>query len=118
MSLNISARHYMNSGKYLHYYNLEQNGEITSNTTYSTNNNFSSNYFNIDLVYSWQFAPGSFLNLNYKNSIETEKEIFNSNLKSNFKGTINSPQSNSFSIRLIYYLDYQNVKKAMKKREV
>ena len=115
MSLNISARHYMNTGKYLHYYNLEGNGEITSNNTYSANNNFSSNYFNIDLVYSWQFAPGSFLSLNYKNAIETEREIFNNNPTDNFKKTLSSPQSNSISLKFIYYLDYQNVKKFLKK---
>lgn len=114
MSLNISARHYMNTGKYIHYYNLEQNGEITTSDSYVTNNDFSSNYFNIDLVYSWQFAPGSFLSFSYKNAIETERDIFNNNPTNNFKKTLNSPQTNSISLKLIYYLDYQYVKKFIK----
>ena len=115
MSLQFSARHYMNSGKHLDYYFLEQNGEITPTNDYSNNNNFTTNYFNIDLAYSWQFAPGSFLSLNYKNAIETETDLFNSNMKENFKNTIDSPQSNSFSVKLIYYLDYQYVKRFLKK---
>lgn len=114
MSLNLSARHYVNSGKYLHYYDLQPNGEITPNSDYISNNNFSSNYFNIDLVYSWQFAPGSFLSLSYKNAIETEYDSFDNNLTKNFKKTLSSPQSNSLSIKLIYYLDYQYVKKLIK----
>lgn len=113
MSLIVSARHYMNSGKYLQYYNLEKNGEVTPNNNYSINNNYSSNYFNIDLVYSWQFAPGSFLSFNYKNAIETESDIFNDNPSTNFRRTLKSPQSNSLSLKFIYYLDYQNVRKLL-----
>lgn len=114
MSLIVSARHYMNSGKYLQYFDLQKNGEITPNSDYSTNNNYSSNYFNIDLVYSWQFAPGSFLSFNYKNAIETERDVFNDDATSNFRRTLRSPQSNSISLKFIYYLDYQYVKKFLK----
>ncbi|HCT29217.1 MAG TPA: hypothetical protein DIW31_00425 [Bacteroidales bacterium] len=114
MSLILSARHYMNSAKYLQFFNLEKDGEVTPSNNYNTNNNYCSNYFNIDLVYSWQFAPGSFLSFNYKNAVETESDIFNDNPSTNFRRTLKSPQSNSLSLKFIYYLDYQYVKKFLK----
>ena len=107
MSLNVISRHYWKTGTYSHYYNLLDNGGLEENQSYNQNNNFSYNVFNIDLVYSWQFAPGSTISLVYKNAIETEESVIESNFSKNFDNTIGSPQTNSISLKLLYYLDYQ-----------
>ncbi len=115
MSLNLISRHYWRTGDYKQYYTLEQDGSITENYDYNINNNFSYNAFNIDLIYSWQFAPGSNLSFVYKNAIETEENAIESKFFKNFSNTIDSPQTNSFSVKLLYYLDYNQVMKKKNK---
>jgi hypothetical protein len=77
------------------------------------------------MAYVWNFAPGSEIRLVWKNAIYTEEEdeIINSVLykvekdfKNNLSNTLSSPATNSFSIKLLYYLDYQNIRKSMKKK--
>jgi hypothetical protein len=63
MSLNIVGRHYWNNGTYLDYYTLLDNGDLEKNIVYSGVNDYSYNAFNIDLVYSWKFAPGSIVSI-------------------------------------------------------
>ncbi|CAN5295466.1 hypothetical protein BH09BAC2_BH09BAC2_04010 [soil metagenome] len=62
------------------------------------------------MTYTWQFAPDSFINIVWKNSAfdfeqQTIRSYFN-----NFKHTIETPQNNSFSIKILYYLDYLRLK--------
>lgn len=111
MSLSLVARHYWNTGEYKQYYVLQPDGEIIETATYQGTNDFSYNIFNIDLVYSWQFAPGSNLSLVYKNAIETEDAEIIRSFSRNFGNTYEAPQTNSFSLKLLYYLDYNYLKR-------
>jgi hypothetical protein len=110
MTLNLFARHYWKTGEYKQYYTLEEDGSITPNNDYTRINDFSYNAFNIDLIYSWQFAPGSNLSIVYKNAIETDENEIESRFFSNLSGTINGPQTNSLSVKILYYLDYNTVR--------
>jgi len=115
MSLTLNARHYWITGDYRNYLYLEANGDVTDVPEFFNSNphtyNFNYNVFNIDLVYSWQFAPGSFMTVVYKNAIETNSSLITKNLASDFKNTMNGPQTNSLSVKLIYYLDYLYLRK-------
>jgi hypothetical protein len=111
MALTLNARHYWTTGYYRKYLDLLADGDYTDNYTYSYNNNFNYNVFNIDFVYSWQFAPGSNLSIVYKNAIETQTDRVNYNLYSDFKTTLRAPQLNSISIKILYYLDYSALKR-------
>jgi hypothetical protein len=111
MALTLNARHYWSTGKYREYFTLLDDGNVESNSAYAVNNNFNYNVFNIDLVYSWQFAPGSNLSIAYKNAIETSTDVIGVNYAENFKTTMRSPQLNSVSLKVIYYLDYLYLKK-------
>ena len=117
MSLSILSRHYWNIGEYKDYFTLLENGDLEETLSYLGNNDFSYNVFNIDLVYSWQFAPGSTLSLVYKNAIETEEEILIHNYFNDFNKTIESPQTNSISLKVLYYLDHQSIKKLRRKSQ-
>lgn len=86
-------------------------GTLAENTTYTQNNDFSYNAFNIDAVFSWEFAPGSLISVVYKNAIETDEQIILPKFSNNFSNTIESPQTNSISLKVLYYLDYQYLKK-------
>ncbi len=111
MFASINIRHHWNTCQYRNYYTLLDNGDIESNDVYTENNDFNYNVFNVDFMYSWQFAPGSQLSLVYKNAIETQESDIIFDYYKDLKHTISSPQSNSISLKVLYYLDYQYLKK-------
>ncbi|MCX6270104.1 MAG: DUF5916 domain-containing protein [Bacteroidetes bacterium] len=110
MSLTLNSRHYWNTGKYSTYYNLLENGDIEESAAYNQVKDFSYNSFYIDLLYSWQFAPGSNLSLSYKNFLDNEKTLNNTRYLKNFHDIFNTPQTNGLSLKVVYYLDYQRVR--------
>ncbi|TAL58064.1 MAG: hypothetical protein EPN85_12460 [Bacteroidetes bacterium] len=111
LSLSINARHYWITGDYKKYYTLLDNGLLEPNPNYTVNNNFSYNVFNIDAVFSWQFSPGSVFSVVYKNAIEKGDQIILRNFSHNLDNTLQSPQTNSISLKVLYYLDYQQMKR-------
>ena len=108
MSLSLSARHYWSNGTYDRFFLLNQSGELLP---FAVNNNndydFNSNYLTIDLVYNWQFAPGSSFIITYKNAINSESNRYHSSYISNLSKTFSDPQTNSISLKFLYYIDYQ-----------
>lgn len=110
MTVSLNVRHYWNTGTYIKYYSLQTDGQLRDIPTYSTSHDFSYNVFNIDLIYSWQFAPGSVLSIAYKKALENENKIIQPFTK-NLENTFVLPQRNSFSVKIVYYLDYQYLKK-------
>lgn len=109
MSISLIGRHYWNTGKYRNYYSLLDDGELAENSTYIQNNDFNFNAFNIDLVYEWRFSHGSILNFIYKNGIQNESELKTLDYGKNFHTVLQSPQTNIFAVKLLYYLDYQKI---------
>jgi hypothetical protein len=59
----------------------------------------------------WYFAPGSEMSVVWKNAINTYDDHLVHSYFTNLDHTISAPQSNSFSVRVLYYLDYQYIKK-------
>ncbi len=111
MTLSLIGRHYWNTGEYRKYFLIEEDGSFTENSTFSGNKSFNYNAFNIDFVYSWIFAPGSTFSLVYKNAIENEQAFTHTKFGDNFSNTLNAPQTNSLSLKVLYYLDYLYFKK-------
>lgn len=110
-SLGLRMRHYWLRVNYLEYYDLLDKGKLASND-YTQNEDFSVNAFNVDMVFKWDFAPGSELLLVWKNAVfndmnggHTEDNYFK-----NLQNTFESPIHNSFSIKLLYYLDWHYLK--------
>ncbi len=108
MSISLSARHYWSQGKYELFYSLREDGGLTQ-SLWEGNEDFNSNYITADLVYNWQFAPGSFFVVTYKNQIfKDNADTFHRYFR-NFSGSIDDAQINSISLKLLYYLDYQSI---------
>lgn len=111
MALSMRIRHYWSWVKYGKFYNLQLNGSLVESSYNGYNqdgtpiHNTSFNAFNIDMVYSWQIAPGSFVTAVWKNSISGSSNVIQSNFFENFNNAIREPAVNSFSIKLIYYID-------------
>jgi hypothetical protein len=116
--LTIRARHYWSKVKQLQLYDLKEDGTLTESIHSSDipliHQNF--NIFNVDAVYTWQFAPGSFINIVWKD----QSSIFDDQIKEryfkNLDRTVAAPQNNNLSLKVIYYLDYLDFKKWKKKK--
>lgn len=110
MSLSFRARHYWAKAEYLKYGLLLDNGRL-ADTDYSDNHDVNFNSFNIDMVYSWRFAPGSELALVWKNSISKSDDVIAHRFVNNLKSTFDSTRFNSLSVKLLYYIDYISLRK-------
>jgi hypothetical protein len=113
--MSLRARHYWSMAKYLEYYTLNSNGTL-NRSDYNQNHDINFNAFTVDLQFVWYFAPGSELSVVWKNSINTQDQVVSDDYWNNLGNTLNSAQTNSFSIRMLYYLDYLSLKKALGKR--
>ena len=121
MGLTFRMRHYWRKVVYENYEQLDTNGQLVP-TSYTgldeaneKLNDVNFNVFNIDLVYNWQFAPGSEIRFVWKRAIFSSNDQTDIRFFRNFSNTIESPAVDSFTIRFLYFLDYQNMKRWFKK---
>lgn len=110
LSLSLTARHYYARGKYDSFYTLLDNGRLEPATDYAQEHDFNFNSFNIDMVFSWIFAPGSSLNFVWKNEITTETDTVSGSYFNNLNDTFMEPQLNNISLKILYYIDYQRLR--------
>ncbi len=64
---------------------------------------------------TWYFAPGSEMLISWKNAIYTQADNTGKNYFRELNATLGSAAANNFSIKLLYYLDYQNIRKIFRK---
>ncbi len=111
LSLTLRGRHYWTGGHYTGFYNLTDEGYLIDNISYTTSHDFNFNAFNSDVVFQWQFAPGSSLNLVWKNIIYDEGTIVVKGYSNNFTNTMGAKQLNTVSLKVLYYFDYLYLRK-------
>ena len=112
MSFNFRARHYWSNVYYNSFHSLGADGRLGA-TDYNEFNNFSYNIFNIDVNYIWRFAPGSDIIINWKNNISGGEnshliDFRERSYMDGLRGLAESPQVNSISVRLVYFLNAAN----------
>jgi len=110
MALNLAFRHYYTEVQYDQFFNLQQNGELNLRPSYENTYDATYNSWNVDLRYSWWFAPGSQLTLLYRNAVDSYIDASKINFSNNFNLLFDQPQINSLSLRVSYYLDYNRMK--------
>lgn len=114
-SFSLRVRHYWVTTQYLRLYALSTDG-IPVPTSYTGNYNFTLNIFNIDLGYAWNFAPGSYLNIVYKQALYSRENYkVEHHYIRNWNMMLESPANNSISLKLIYYIDYETIRRNLKK---
>jgi hypothetical protein len=112
MGLTFRARHYASVVHNKTYFDLNDDGSLRPKPGYEgTNRNV--NYFNVDMVYTWQFAPGSFLNVVWKNATYHNSDLIDVHYFQNLHSTLQADQNNNVSLKVIYFLDYLRVKSWM-----
>ncbi|MEM7036291.1 MAG: DUF5916 domain-containing protein, partial [Bacteroidota bacterium] len=110
IALSFRARHYWSRVAYSKIEALADDGYLVP-TYYDENHDINFNAFNIDCVFRWRFAPGSDIFIVWKNAILTAQEALIDPFFDNLRNTFDSPQTNSLSIRILYFLDYQRLKR-------
>lgn len=118
MSLSMRLRHYRSTLTYQHFSLLQDDGSLvllegfnglTTDGTSAYDINY--NAFTIDFVYRWVFMPGSELNIVWKNSVFASNDQVNTAYWQDLSYTLQTGALNSFSMKLIYWLDAQQLKK-------
>ena len=115
--ITFRARHYWSKVMPQQLFDLKGDGTLAPtqlNGIALQNQNI--NFFNIDAVYTLQFAPGSFINVVWKNAVFTPDDWAHERYFKNFARTMEAPQNNNLSIKILYYLDYLDFKKRAKNR--
>jgi hypothetical protein len=111
--LNTRVRHYWGYTVFNEYYSLDENGELLP--TENTGNNQNFNSFTVDMVFTWIFTPGSELSIVWKNSISDFNNEVAASLSDDLQYTIGLPPNNSYSLKLIWFLDYHAVNHKLRK---
>lgn len=110
--ITFRARHYWSQVDQKQLYDLQPDGTLTPTVHTSVPINHQNfNIFNIDAVYTLQFAPGSFINIVWKNNAQLFNGVVHDGYFKNFDNTVSSPQNNNLSVKVIYYLDYLQFRK-------
>jgi hypothetical protein len=118
--INVRIRHYWDRVDYQYFGHLDALGRmdyIIDNLVFvSLKERFDRNLsiFNIDLQYNWRFAPGSDLIVSYQNQIFSNAKDKNTTFIESFQDLLLANRSNEFSIRALYYLDYDRMTKSLK----
>ena len=113
MGFSLRARHYFSNLFVKQYFSLGQDGSLAAigAAKFNPNNNQNYNVWNVDVLYSWVFSPGSELSVSYKNSSLTNILRADNNYLFNLRETFSDPQNNNLSIKVLYYIDYQSLRK-------
>lgn len=106
MALSLTGRHYWALVEPTEFYTLRSNATLQfySNTLpYDLNLNFNS--FNLDLVFSWRFAPGSDLFLLYRSNLNDLSNLVEHNYFQNLNNVFQQNNNQTLSLRVVYYLE-------------
>ncbi len=113
-AINLRFRNFWSTADYSEnvFYTLNNDGTRTQ-TAYDTsendpNTNF--NIWNLDLSFSWRFAPGSEATLLYRNQIFNQDDLSTINYTDSLDNLFGQPIQHTLSLRVVYFLDINNLK--------
>lgn len=105
LALTLRIRHYWSYGLYDYYGDLDDDGYIIPDNDFTGNADFNFNAFNTDLIFTWQFGPGSFLNFVYKNELQRDEQSIERSYFRNLGSVFDEDQRNTITLKVIYFLD-------------
>ncbi|WBX74397.1 DUF5916 domain-containing protein [Tenacibaculum pacificus] len=111
-TLSLSFRHNWSKVPYHdQFYSLNKNNGELIESKYTDIHHTNFNSWNVDVNYLWQFAPGSQLTAFYRNTISNDTDIATQNFSENLESLLKESNRHTFSVRLVYFIDYNNIKK-------
>lgn len=124
MNIAFRTRHYWSVIKYNRFFTLAENGTLIPNSTLGLTSEGSSAYnlnynaLTVDCAYRWVFKQGSELSLVWKSAIFTSGNLLSSGYFPNIEDMFNAGlTNNSFSIKLLYWLDVAELKKLKTRKD-
>lgn len=118
MALGLVLRHYWSTALYDRFNLVDAHDGKLLATDYggfkedrTTIHDISFNAFNIDLTFTWRFAPGSDIAVVWKNIIQNVGDPLETSYKAGVEELDRLNQTNNFSIKILYFIDYLNLKK-------
>ena len=116
LSLTLQMRHYYTRLEYRDFLELNPEGDtntspyrgrdLKGDSLYDT----SFNLFNLDMIGRWRFAPGSDMILVWKNNIFREGNSVEDGYLDNLGRLLDAPQTNSVNFKIVYWLDYAELR--------
>ena len=113
LNVTLRGRHYWNKVHYNSFYNVDDNGNaILRSFINGRDENY--NAFNLDAFLTWDFKLGSRVILGWKNWIGDSFGIngqLNQDYFKNLGQVLNASHGNEITMKLIYFLDYNQLRK-------
>ncbi len=124
-NLTFRMRHYWDKLLWKEYYQLEENGALQPRpNAEKLRDDWVIDFFNVDLIYTQQVAPGSFFTATFKNNFfgyntlnSGGTDAHPTDYLSGFNYTLREPHTNTLSLKLIYFVDYLNLKSWNRKKK-
>ncbi len=118
-ALNVSFRNFWSSATFIdgEFATLLNDGKLApTQYSYTSQNDPNANFniWNLDLSYSWRFAPGSEAILLYRNSIFNFNSQSELNYIESLEDLLKEPLRQNLSLRVVYFIDYINIKNMLK----
>lgn len=118
VGITFRLRNYNAIIKYNSFSELLNNGRLRSLSQYSGNDlngnsvyDINYNAFTIDMLFRWVFFPGSEINIVWKNSVFSQDDRVTQNYWKTLFSSLEDGPMNTFSFKIIYWLDAQYLKK-------
>jgi hypothetical protein len=111
MNLTVRARHYWSRINYQSFHNVSANGKyISRHFVEGMDDNF--NVFNVDAFFTWDFRLGSRIIAGWKNwlgpdVVEADQHRY---YAQNFRRTFDFAHGNELTLRVIFFLDYNQLR--------
>ena len=120
-TLTLSFRNFWSTVNYDEgLFALQEDGRLNRDDDYTTSDisdpNVNFNTWNLDLSYTWQVAPGSFLTALYRNRLFDSSNASEDSYFDSLNTLLDQPIQHTFSVRLQYFIDYNGIKNVFKKR--
>ncbi len=113
MNLSLRLRHYWSKVSYVAFYDVKADGYWVDRT-FLPGHDENFNAFNLDMFFTWDFRLGSRLIVGWKNALGPDASVdgvqYNKYL-GNLQRVFNIPHSNELSVKFVYYVDYNDLRK-------
>jgi hypothetical protein len=112
-NITFRARHYWNKVMYKSFYDVSADGHYI-NRAFIPGQDQNINIFNLDAFFTWDFRPGSHLIIGWKNWLGDEEMVNGTKYTDyvrNLSQTFNLRHGNEVTLKLIYFLDYNQLRK-------
>ena len=111
LNLTLRTRHYWNQVQYNNFFNVAADGAHQQRAFIpARDENY--NLFNVDAFLNWDFRLGSRITVGYKNWLGNPYGVMTTaSYLQNLKSSLDIPHGNELTVKLIYFLDYNQLRK-------